>query len=914
MSKEDELSQIVKDFLVESNEGITTIIQSLTVLEKDPNNEDLVNEIYRAMHTIKGSSCFFQYSKLEKITHILENLLGAIRDDGEKLTSNKVDILLEGTDLIQSYLSTIESTSKGPEGDVESAIKQMETLSEKFGFTLSSDLVLSEKLSKTDLSMEEVVNSDTAPVVEFEKEVVLPEVNLAVEKAVEPEVKEAVSVDLVEPEVLIDLDEGKVTDNITKKKNAGSKVLDSVVRVNVSLLDKIMNVAGELVLNRNQILQFATENDDQDLIRLASQLDIITTELQSDIMTTRMQPVGMVLNKFERLVRDIAKQNNKKVELRIYGKETELDKTLLEAIKDPMTHIIRNSVDHGIELPEDRVKAGKKELGLLEVKAYHESGQVVIEIKDNGKGLSLDKIKAKALSSGVCSSEELSNMTNKQLQKLIFHPGLSTAEKVTSISGRGVGMDVVKNNVEKIGGHVDIDSVAGVGTTLTLKIPLTLAIIPALIVKGQEEFFAIPQNSILELVRIDDSSKQSIEYACDSEFLRLRSELIPIIRLNDLLQLGQENETLEEVQEDNFACKNIVIVNTEGRVYGIHVDDILDTQEIVVKSIGFHNKKESVFAGATIMGDGSVALILDILGVAQASQLQSGTNKEDVDLNDSKNALTDTQSFLLFNLERHSESIYAIPLVLVNRLEEFDSTQVEMIGSQKVVHYRGGIMPLIFTDEQINMKEKELRKNKVYNVFVVNLHKKLYGFVVENILDILELETNVDSSVVDQNNILGSFFHNKRAVTVLDIYSMIDSQEFTKQNQKDIVSEKRKESILVVEDSPMFRKMGVELLKDNGFTVIEAIDGQDGLLKLKENSAIDVVVSDIEMPNMNGFDMACEIKNTEATKHIPMIAVTTKFSDKDIQRGKDSGFKYYLEKFKKEDIISAINSVLQKAG
>jgi len=409
-------------------------------------------------------------------------------------------------------------------------------------------------------------------------------------------------------------------------------VIDSVVRVNVKVLDKIMNVVGELVLNRNQIVQFANSHEQSELNRLTQQLSIITTELQNDIMTTRMQPVGNVLSKFERVIRDLARKQNKKIKLIIKGEKTELDKTLLEAIKDPLTHLIRNAVDHGIESPEERVIANKPEEGIVMITSYHEGGQVTIEIKDDGGGINSVKVLEKAISKGIVTTEEAERMSEKQIINMIFSPGFSTAAEVTEISGRGVGMDVVKTNVEKIGGMVDIESEFGVGSTFKMKIPLTLAIIPALVVESDLESFAIPQINLVELVRIEDQNiSTKIEKLHDSEFFRLRGELIPIFRINEVLDLKNVHEktmaltkNLEDLNvESSFKNKNknknenvqsginIVILNAEGKTYGLIVDKILDTQEIVVKPLSGALKHINIFAGATIMGNGHVALIID---------------------------------------------------------------------------------------------------------------------------------------------------------------------------------------------------------------------------------------------------------------------------------------------------------------
>ncbi len=466
-------------------------------------------------------------------------------------------------------------------------------------------------------------------------------------------------------------------------------VSDGSLRVDVGLLDKLMNLVGELVLARNQILQFTATQTDGTFTGATQRLNLVTSELQEGVMKTRMQPIGNIWNKFPRIVRDLATQCGKQVRIEMEGKETDLDKTIIEAIKDPLTHVVRNSVDHGIELPDVRAQRGKPVEGVLRLRAYHEGGQINIEISDDGAGIDPVKIRSKAVERGVITSEQAARLGDHEAARLVFLPGFSTAETVSNISGRGVGMDVVKTNIEKIGGQVDIQSKVGEGTVLKIKIPLTLAIIPALIVTGgRTERYAIPQVNLLELVRLETGQgSQSIERIQDAPFYRLRGNLLPLVYLDETLKLQGEADA---------EAANIVVLKADDRQFGLVVNAISDTEEIVVKPLGKQLKGVSVFAGATIMGDGKVALILDVLGIAQRSRVVSELRDRalaDAEAHHGAAEADDSQTLLLFRVGEKDRM--AIPLRMVARLEEFPAAQIEQSGDRDVVQYRGEILSIV---------------------------------------------------------------------------------------------------------------------------------------------------------------------------------------------------------------------------
>ena len=728
-------NQLLDEFLIESLEGLSTIADELSAFEKNNQNFELLNSIFRKVHTLKGSTSFLGFKKLQELTHVTETILDLLRNKKLTLTTSIMDTLLKAFDACLEMLKYIDKN------EVESNIDY--------------SLIVSElnKILKPE-------NSIAIAVAPIENEVIFQEI---------PNLKVAAPV--VAPRVVAAVPE------VRTEVETQSQIQDSVVRVNVSLLDKIMNVVGELVLSRNQILQHATHSNSPELTALAQQLNVITTELQTDVMTTRMQPVGPILTKFERLVRDLSRDVGKKVRLEIVGKDTELDRTLLEAIKDPLTHIIRNSLDHGLEVPSERLKQGKKEEGLILVKAYHESGQITIEIQDDGRGIDKNKILKKAIDNGIITDAQGSQLNEKQILQFIFAPGFSTAEKVTNISGRGVGMDVVKSNVERIGGSVEVNTKVGVGSIFKLKIPLTLAIVPALVVESGGQKFALPQINIVELVRIDETEiSEKIEKIQDQEFFRLRGKIIPIYRLSKSLNMPDEKK-IDGV--------NIVFLSAEKKMYGLIVDIILDTVEIVVKPLARNMKSLPQYAGATIMGDGSVSLILDSLGyyfsvdAGKSNKVESLIDEKQTE-DTSSVSLSEYILCKLFDLR-----LYAVPLNLVHRLEEFNVKDIQWSGGLPIVRYREQAMILVEIEKTLNFagKGEDLTKKdqeSKFQAIIIKSNNVYYGLVIHEIFDIAITDQKVDLKIADRKGFEGSVFINNQTVTVLDVMEIMGLQKFSK--------------------------------------------------------------------------------------------------------------------------------------
>ncbi|MBI3474320.1 MAG: chemotaxis protein CheA [Acidobacteria bacterium] len=749
-------SDIVQDFLVESYENLDRLDRELVGLEKNPDDRDALASVFRTIHTIKGTCGFLGFNKLEAVAHVGENLLTRLRDRQLILTPEITTALLSMVDAVRQMLSQIEVSGQEGERDDSLLIATLTRLQQP-PETIPAVPNIGDLL---------IENASATP----------KQVHLAAEQQAEGDPRHM-------GEILVEQGAVKPSDvvdalHVQQASRGQATASDSTIRVDVGLLDRVMTLVGELVLARNQVLQFSNRMKDAGFLAVSQRLNLITTELQEGVMKTRMQPIGNIWGQFPRTVRDVALGCGKKVAIEMEGKETELDKTIIEAIKDPLTHLVRNSVDHGIELPEDRVKAGKDPTGRLILRAFHEGGQVIIEITDDGAGLNGERIRKKAMERGVVSPEQGVRMSEREIFNLIFLPGFSTAAKVTNVSGRGVGMDVVKTNVERIGGTVDVQSKLGQGTTVRVKIPLTLAIIPALVVTCGGDRYAIPQVSLLELVRLEaEQAGKGIELVHGAPVYRLRGRLLPLVYLDRELKLASD------VAKSDGAV-NIVVLQADERQFGLIVDEINDTEEIVVKPLRKQLKSVKTFAGSSIMGDGKVALILDVLGLAQRASVVTETRDRAMagKATDALVVGSEKQTFLLF--AGPGDSRMAIPLSTLARLEEFPLEQVEMSGKQWVTQYRGQILPLVRLSVALEERRNHLRALMVapvpgsgpIQVLVLNHDGHSFGLVVERILDIVEDRADVKSAAT-RSSVLYSVVIGDRVTELLDIAAILRSAD-----------------------------------------------------------------------------------------------------------------------------------------
>ncbi len=780
---EEEEESILDEFLVECSEGLEQLDQQFVALEQDPTDESLLGSIFRAVHTIKGTCGFLGLPKLENVAHGAENILSAMRDHDMDVSSDGITVLLEAVDVIKEILEHIESERKEPDQSYDSVRKSLDDFLAACTDTEAvAPMTEAEAALMREMAGEDEVIVDDLDETKSSEETAISE---ATEEAsgAEAMVQEAESVNEVSevaPEATTPSPPQKSPEPVSKapaatKTKKKLSLAESSIRVDVGLLDKLINMVGELVLARNQLLQQVRQQTETSPSNASSgtvqQINLITTELQDTVMKTRMQPIKNVWDKFPRVVRDLARANGKDVDLVMEGAETELDKTLLEAIKDPMTHIIRNAADHGIELPELRRERGKSEKGTLLLKAYHEGGHINILISDDGAGINVDRVKNKAVEKGVVTQEMADTMSERESLNLIFHPGLSTAEKVTNVSGRGVGMDVVKTNIEKIGGTVSMSSRIGEGTQMRIEIPLTLAIIPALMVTSGNEPFAIPQASLLELVRVDEESRNQIEVIRGANFYRLRGVLLPLLYLNEVLALQPP-----KVSEDDIHSKgtNIVVLRAGDHSFGLVVDTVNDSEEIVVKPLSRQLKDLSYLAGATILGDGRVALILDVMGVAQQGGLK-GDEQNDTGSMVGADALIDdeegSETMILFSM--NEEDRYAIPLSEVARLEEFDVEKIEQSAGQDVMQYRDELLPLVRLGDALGVMTSGEENDRI-PVIVFSHHEKSIGVIVGRIIDIVEAEMHLHAAPSEKIGVQGSLVIDGKTTDLLDIEQLIE--------------------------------------------------------------------------------------------------------------------------------------------
>lgn len=734
--------EVIEEFLVESYESLDQLDSDLLALEDTPEDRERIASIFRTIHTIKGTSGFLAFPKLEKVAHVGESLLVPLRDGDFDLTRNMADNLLKMVDAIREILSNIEAN--GVEGDQEylDLVAQLEVL--RNGDPETSDLP--EVAVENDLAVQPESIADTT-------ETVIAETISCETPAPKAEVKTA-----DKPKQTASSDAEPSAENSDRTQ----AIADSTVRINVDLLDKLMNLVGELVLSRNQIIQYSETIEDPAMIAASQRLNLITTELQEGVMKTRMQPIRNAWNKLPRVVRDLSSSCGKNVEVQMEGADTELDKTILEALKDPLTHIVRNSVDHGIESAEVRESNGKPVKGVLRLRAFHEGGHVNIEIADDGGGICPERICDKAIEKGLITAEQADRMSEREFINLILLPGFSTAAKVTNVSGRGVGMDVVKTNIERIGGTIDIQSVLGQGTTLRIKIPLTLAIVPALIIKTDGDQYAIPQVSLLELLRLDNErARNQIEFIHDTPVYRLRGDLLPLVYLDEQLELRQRRNSKDK--PDNV---NIVVLQADEQPFGLVVDTITDTQEIVVKPLGRHLKNVSSYAGTTIMGDGTVALILDVFGLASKSSVLSEHRSRALKNSAADEIERNSNRVEMLIVDPGDESRAAIKLSSVARLEEFDSSKIERSGHSDVVQYRGNIMPLIYLNgySPANDSEESTRLNTV----VFASKENSVGIVVGKILDIVHEQLDMTDEKLPSRCVV-----HERVTEIIDLAQIV---------------------------------------------------------------------------------------------------------------------------------------------
>lgn len=981
------MDDLLTEFLTETSESLAVIDVELVKFEQDPQDEAILGNIFRLVHTIKGTCGFLGLPRLESVAHAGENILGKFRDGALQVTPEAVTLILQCIDTIRDLLGELESTGEEPEGEDREIIDEMNAMAEgrtasaapaeaapaveeaapaadempsanEFGAPVAQEL-----LDEVQESLDAGLTAPTSgPNAVPESAASAPKTNdfgAPIAQELLDEVQEAEDAGLTapttgpnavpqsvveaepEPEPVVEASDLVVEANVPapvkktaapakKAEKSGSKepsVAQSSIRVHVDVLEDLMTLVSELVLTRNQLLQMVRGMDDNEFTVPLQRLSHITSDLQEGVMKTRMQPIGNAWAKLPRIVRDLSVDSGKQIDLVMLGAETELDRQVLELIKDPLTHMVRNSADHGLETPQERAEVGKPTKGTITLNAFHEGGHIIIEIADDGKGLNMDRIRQKCLDNGLVSESELAGMSDQQIQQYIFAAGFSTAEKVTSVSGRGVGMDVVRTNIEKIGGTAELKSVEGKGTTFTIKIPLTLAIVSALIVACCEERFAIPQISVLELVRASLNSDNAIEMINDSPVLRLRNRLLPLISLQTLLKLEtkevedlvvEATENAEAGDEDDGETTAspvstvekkektdelfIVVTQVGNNTFGIIVDRVFDTEEIVVKPVAPILRDITFYSGNTILGDGSVIMILDPNGIANAAgQMDTSDIAADKDANAAAGAADEKTSLLVFRAG--ANELKAVPLALVARLEEIDMATAEVSHGTVMVQYRGQLMPLIPFDTSHQFKTEGRQP-----ILVFTDQERSMGLVVDEIVDIVEERLKIELAA-DVVGLIGSAVLAGKATDIIDagyFLTQAFADWFGTSDSSVLEGSKSSRRALLVDDSPFFRNLLSPLLSVSGWEVITA-ESADQALALRERGArFDVIISDIEMPGMNGFEFAEAVRGDERWQKTPMVALSGNASESDLSKGRQAGFDDYVAKFDREALVSSL--------
>jgi len=862
------MDDLLREFVTETNESLDVVDVELVRFEREPGNATIINNVFRLVHTIKGTCGFLGLPRLEALAHAAEALMGRFRD-GVPATTDAVTLILASIDRIKQILESLEQEQREPDGADDDLISGLTHMAAALDPKKSAQQPTAPQLTVGTL-VEQVLERPLLP-----GEDSLDDLERAFRATpVDPPQRRA-------PSPLAEA----AKDDAERNGNQS-------IRVTVDTLEKLMTMVSELVLTRNQLLEIGRRHEESEFKTPLQRLSNVTAELQEGVMKTRMQPIGNAWQKLPRIVRDLSQELGKHIDLEMQGAETELDRQVLDLIKDPLTHMLRNSADHGLETPEERRAAGKPERGRIRLSAWHEGGFIVIQIADDGRGLNTERIKAKVMTQGLATEAELDKLTEAQVHKFIFTPGFSTASEVTSISGRGVGMDVVRTNIDQIGGTIDVRSVPGVGVSFTVKIPLTLAIVSALIVESGGDRFAIPQLAVIELVRAHGGSEHRIERIKDTAVLRLRDKLLPVARLSRLLGIAPSDP---EQAEQGF----IVVTQVGAQTFGIVVDAVFHTEEIVVKPMSSKLRHIALFCGNTILGDGSVIMIIDPNGIAQAlgstatSQLQ---NAAAADIGAAE--ADEVTSLLLFRAG--SSQPKAVPLSLVTRLEEVDARKIELSNGRYMIQYRGQLMPLVRMDSSVNVRSEGAQPLLVFSDGARSM-----ALVVDEIVDIVEDRLDIEVAG-GSDGLLGSAIVKGQATEIVDIGHFLPlafEDWFRRKEQKAVA---RRRAVLLVDDSPFFRNMLAPVLQAAGFDVTTAGSGAEALAHVDGGATVDIVITDIEMPDMDGFALTQALRKHPRGAEVPVIGLSSIVSAEAIARGRAVGFHDYVAKFDRQGLIAAL--------
>ena len=888
------MDELLAEFLTETGERLEELDVNLVRFEQEPNDGAMLNAIFRLVHTVKGTCGFLDLDRLAKLAHAAETLMGQYRD-GAPVTVEGVSVILASLDRIKDILAGLEQAGAEPHGSDDDLIEALQELAEGSALAQTGDKTYREPPVEHDLAVDWAgsVTPGHATLEELERAwQEAPGPDTAPEPVLEREpVPEAMP-------LAADHDRPPLTESFGKDVMARTQT----VRVSVDALEHLMTTVSELVLTRNQLLDLVRRSGETEFKTPLQRLSNVTVELQEGIMKARMQPIANAWQKLPRQVRDLSIELGKKIELEMSGGATELDRQVLELIKDPLTHMVRNSADHGLETEHERAMAGKPAAGQIKLSASQQGGYILIEVSDDGRGLDVQKVRAKALENGLTTLAELDGMSDAEIFRFIFKPGFSTANAVSEVSGRGVGMDVVRSNIELIGGTVDLLSTSPAGTTFVIKIPLTLAIMAALIVEVAGMRFAIPQFSVVELVRTGTAAGHPVELINDTAVLRLRDKLLPLLDFAPLLGLRNGETDPSRMTHEGMTA---VVVQVGTKYAGVLVDKVFRTEEIVVKPLSSVLRHISMFSGNTILGDGSVIMIIDPNALSTAvgsidthAGLAQAVSQENTDAEQNRTAL------LLFRAG--SKTLKAVPLSLITRLEEIALDTVEHCNGQDVVQYRGSLMPLV--PVQAN-RVQPLSGFQPVLVFTDGAHPA--GLVVDEIVDIVEEPLVIDLQA-EAPGVIGAAIIRDKAVEIVDVShylgSVFDAHRTTPPESE------RALRVLLVDDSQFFRNMLAPLLRASGYEVALAASAEEALALKDKGECFDLIVSDIDMPGMDGLDLAKHLKAGSSWAEIPLIALSSHANPQLVEKSRAAGFESFVGKFDRQTLMHALQDCFKGWG
>jgi len=885
------MDELLAEFLTETGEQLDELDVNLVRFEQEPNDAEMLNTIFRLVHTVKGTCGFLGLERLAKLAHAAETLMGQYRD-GAPVTVEGVSVILASIDRIKEILAGLEREGAEPPGSDTDLTTALQGLAEASALAqVGGDSGEDE----TPWSALEPSEAGSRPPVHA----TLEELERAWREAPGPDPVPA-------REPVQESSPVAVEDDRVPAPESGGKELvarTQTVRVSVDTLEHLMTTVSELVLTRNQLLDLVRRTDESEFKSPLQRLSNVTVELQEGVMKARMQPIANAWQKLPRLVRELSLELGKKIKLDMTGGETELDRQVLEMIRDPLTHMIRNSADHGLERPDQRERAGKPQTGKIELSAYQQGGYIVIEVFDDGRGLDVQKVRTTAIENGLTTLAELDRMSDADILKFVFKPGFSTASAVSEVSGRGVGMDVVRSNIELIGGTVDLESTSPAGTTFVIKIPLTLAIMVALIVEVAGVRFAIPQFSVVELVRSGAAAGHPVELINDTPVLRLRDKLLPLLDFGALLGLKESDGSFGGAKDKSLTA---VVIQVGTNYFGLLVDKVFRTEEIVVKPMSSVLRHVAMFSGNTILGDGSVIMIIDpnALGSAVGSiDTQAAlAHAESVKKEEAEESRT---ALLLFRAG--SKTLKAVPLSLITRLEEIPLDAIERCNDQDVVQYRGALMPLVYMQADHRPPE-----GGVQPVLVFTEADHPAGLAIDEIVDIVEEPLTINLQA-EEPGVVGAAIIRDKAVEIVDVSHYLGSV-FGSQRMGGFEESDRALRLLLIDDSQFFRNMLAPLLRASGYEVALAASAEEALALKDKGERFDLIISDIDMPGMDGLALAKHIKADPDWGTIPLIALSSHANPRLVEKSRAAGFESYVGKFDRQTLMHTLQDCFKGWG